>query len=528
MTHQQINDNIITTTTTVNNDTTTTITPITTTTTTTTTTKSNNDLIVPGQKQDDNLTNMSLSNITITTELYIGCRIESDDGYIGTIRYEGKVDGFEGNWFGVEWDHPTRGKHRGTVKGKQYFQCQYPDSSGSFMKKEKIIKGFSLIHSLITKFTRKLENYDDLTVHSTKKNKMIQIEMVGMEQLREKQKNLNSHKGIDAHSLLISEIDCNILNQYLSSLLELNLSHNLLNNWNQVIDLVSQLPQLSKLILSENRLTFNQDDIEKYIKEKEIKQQSSLQSLVLFDMGGSVTWNHLVYLFENVFKNISTLGFGKNKLTDISQDLSSIAIFNNLKYLDLAYNNISSLNNIYSLGHLPNLEELNLNHNQIKTLKLENNDGNEISDDEKYNIFCNLKRIYLSNNLVNDWNEIDALDRFKSLIELSFRENPIIESLILPISETIKENEFSQDEQFQNVNTLKTNTNNYKDIISLKRLHIIPRISQLVKLNLTEITSTERKDAERFFLYEYYSNNNNNKTISNTKIRYLTSIHGER
>ncbi|KAF2069020.1 hypothetical protein CYY_009660 [Polysphondylium violaceum] len=504
----------------------------------------NQNSISNSSSNNNSNNNDDVQRVTTTDEFKIslGERIGSDDGYIGTIRYEGKVDGFEGNWFGIEWDHPTRGKHRGTVKGKQYFQCQYPDSSGSFMKKEKIIKGVDLIHALITKFTRKLENYDDLTVHSTKSNKMIQIEMVGMDQLRERQKNLKSHSSINAYNLSINKINTNILNQCLSNLIELNLSHNYLNNWNEIIDLIIQLPLLNKLILSENRLVFNHVEIDNQIKGKgkEI-QESNLTSLTLFDMGGSVTWDHVCYLTENIFKNIQVLAFGKNKLHSIQMNSSSSPSFKHLKSLDLAYNNITCLNDVKALGDLLSLEELNLNHNQITSLQLDNQCTND--SDEKYKIFCNLKRIYLSNNLINDWSEIDVLDRFKSLVELSFRDNPVLDSLILSsttttttttsttttttATKTIEEEENSFNEEF-NVNSISTKSTNYKDIVSLKRLHIIPRISQLLKLNLTEITSTERRDAERFFLYEYYSNNNNNKTISKTKLTYLTSIHGER
>lgn len=33
----------------------------------------------------------------------------------------GQVDGVRGDWVGVEWDDPSRGKHDGTVKDRRYF-----------------------------------------------------------------------------------------------------------------------------------------------------------------------------------------------------------------------------------------------------------------------------------------------------------------------------------------------------------------------------------------------------------------------
>jgi tubulin-specific chaperone E len=44
-------------------------------------------------------------------------------GQLGTVRYIGGVDGASGEWLGVEWDDPQRGKHDGAKDGKRYFSC---------------------------------------------------------------------------------------------------------------------------------------------------------------------------------------------------------------------------------------------------------------------------------------------------------------------------------------------------------------------------------------------------------------------
>ena len=46
------------------------------------------------------------------------------NGYKGTIKYIGAVDGTTGTWLGVEWDERARGKHSGEKDGKSYFQCR--------------------------------------------------------------------------------------------------------------------------------------------------------------------------------------------------------------------------------------------------------------------------------------------------------------------------------------------------------------------------------------------------------------------
>lgn len=65
-------------------------------------------------------TGMVSSDIS-TQQKAIGCRIESG-GFIGTVRYVGALPQYPGEWYGIEWDNPSRGKHNGTVNGVQFFQ----------------------------------------------------------------------------------------------------------------------------------------------------------------------------------------------------------------------------------------------------------------------------------------------------------------------------------------------------------------------------------------------------------------------
>lgn len=56
------------------------------------------------------------------TDMYAGKRL-SFDGQLCTVRYHGEVKGTKGEWLGVEWDDPTRGKHSGENGGIRYFEC---------------------------------------------------------------------------------------------------------------------------------------------------------------------------------------------------------------------------------------------------------------------------------------------------------------------------------------------------------------------------------------------------------------------
>jgi dynactin complex subunit len=56
-------------------------------------------------------------------ELYMGKRL-SFDGQLCTVRFRGAVEGTKGEWLGVEWDDPSRGKHSGEHQGHRYFKCK--------------------------------------------------------------------------------------------------------------------------------------------------------------------------------------------------------------------------------------------------------------------------------------------------------------------------------------------------------------------------------------------------------------------
>jgi len=59
----------------------------------------------------------------IEVGLKIGDRIEVG-GHRGTIEYIGDVVGTKGEWLGVDWDDPTRGKHNGSHNNKVYFKAR--------------------------------------------------------------------------------------------------------------------------------------------------------------------------------------------------------------------------------------------------------------------------------------------------------------------------------------------------------------------------------------------------------------------
>lgn len=76
----------------------------------------------------------------------IGQRIQSTEGFKGTVRYFGPVVGQKGNWIGIEWDDKTRGKHDGVTGGTKYFSCSL--GAGSFVRRHKISTGISILEAM--------------------------------------------------------------------------------------------------------------------------------------------------------------------------------------------------------------------------------------------------------------------------------------------------------------------------------------------------------------------------------------------
>jgi len=81
-------------------------------------------------------------------------RIKSTDNFNATVRWKGQLPDNKGildDWFGVEWDDPSRGKHDGEFRGEQLFKVSKP-KSGSFVRQKAVVIGVS-ISDIISDYT---------------------------------------------------------------------------------------------------------------------------------------------------------------------------------------------------------------------------------------------------------------------------------------------------------------------------------------------------------------------------------------
>ena len=67
-------------------------------------------------------------------KFYDGQRL-SYGGALCTVRYYGRLEFTSGDWLGVEWNDPKRGKHDGQHKGQRIFHCLSPSpTAASFIR----------------------------------------------------------------------------------------------------------------------------------------------------------------------------------------------------------------------------------------------------------------------------------------------------------------------------------------------------------------------------------------------------------
>ena len=76
-----------------------------------------------------------------------------------TVRYVGSVGGQQGTWVGLEWEDVSRGKHNGTVGGKQYFTCKASAPRGSFVREAKLLQVVDLGTDLLLAITKRCASY---------------------------------------------------------------------------------------------------------------------------------------------------------------------------------------------------------------------------------------------------------------------------------------------------------------------------------------------------------------------------------
>ncbi|VAH12216.1 unnamed protein product [Triticum turgidum subsp. durum] len=335
----------------------------------------------------------------------------------GTVRYLGPVDGHAGDWVGVDWDGGAGGRHDGSLAGRRYFAAA-GDRSASFARPSSLSAGIPLPDALrlryrVDDFTK--EEQDEMYVFSTSQ-KRVSVELVGTNKVRDKLKNFDELSCASVSFMGVSSTGSpEELQGLVPNLRQLDLTGNLISQWQDIFSLCQALPSLEVLDLTNN--TMENDFVESILLK-------NIRVLVLNNCG--VTWE-LIEKLKVPFACLTDLHLIWNKLNIITSPVGKfVQGFDTLRLLNLEDNHIVSWDEMVKLSYLRSLEQLHLNKNKIKHVRYPSNlPSSGPLGDVAVPAFEKLQVLLLGSNEIEDFPSVDSLNLFPSLMDVRISDNPI-------------------------------------------------------------------------------------------------------
>ncbi|KAI3464276.1 hypothetical protein Pfo_020939 [Paulownia fortunei] len=340
---------------------------------------------------------------------------------IGTVKYVGPVEGYSGNWVGVDWDADGEGKHDGSHNSVSYFTTRGPNTA-SFVRHHNLSAGVSLLEALETRYrtASTKEEEDEMYVLSAR-NKRVSIELLGKHKIEDK---LSRFEELTSASLSYLGVSFPGSPDHVSSTLpnlkELDLTGNLLADWEDVGIICEGLPALTAFNLSSNSMSADIINV---------PQLSNIRILVLNQTG--VIWKQVEVLKDSL-PHVEELHLMGNKLREITPVSSTVVHgFSSLRLLNLENNCISAWDEIVKLSQLCSLDQLFLNNNNLNHVwypdckKLDEPYNGCESLEESFRPFNSLRGLSLGGNNIEDLESVDSLNSFPNLVEIRLSENPV-------------------------------------------------------------------------------------------------------
>ncbi|KAF3481435.1 uncharacterized protein GIQ15_04194 [Arthroderma uncinatum] len=410
----------------------------------------------------------------------LGSRL-SYDGALCTVRYIGDVQDTKGQWLGVEWDEPARGKHSGAHQDVRYFQCKskHP-TAGSFVRPGRPSdKPLSFLEGAHEKYVSELPAF----YSSSKGDRVIEqlmskpieisgkiVEELGFDEIRKQLAALNELRIIILDGLRMNgvlsgpsspderEKELEKIKKTCPKVVELDLSRNLLRRWCEIADICKQLPELKSLKLDGNRL----EDVE-----------SCSVDIISYTVNGVsldstlMSWKEIA-LLSHKLPSLTSISLSTNELLSTTATLSTT-----IQELSMEFNGFESLDSLRHLTTLPSLRRLCLRSNKIS--KVYSSSPSEL-------VFSpTLDFVDISRNQIPSWDFVDALQTvFPGLTGLRISDNPLYNQPPAPTKVTgLQEQPMTVDEAF---------------MLTLSRL------SNLKILNYGKVTPLDRLNGELYYL----------------------------
>ncbi|KAG3056853.1 hypothetical protein PI124_g23377, partial [Phytophthora idaei] len=412
-----------------------------------------------------------------------GDRVDDGSGSLGTVRYVGPVataKDASALYYGIEWDAWGRGKNDGSVElpsGEQVEHFSGPSGrklSGhgsfvsykcSFVKAtvfDKTTERSSLLQRLHERYSNE-ERYSnseggapsDVVVAGevgTTLGSEKPIEFVGAKKLSTQQ-TLQTIEKISLSCCQIVALGGQGLGKLAPNLTELDLSRNLFSKWSDVLAIIRELPLLETLILSGNRFTVDE--------ESGKDEEAVFENLKLLVLNQTLlSWDNVGKIVTRHFPRLERLLLVDNEYEDdqLTAFESTGGWLETLSMLDLSLNRLRSWNQVLQIaGMVVNLSQLFLVGNRIVTL---------VTDAAKPTAFQKLTTLSLSENLIDSWTSIDALNAFPLLDTLRFSKNPLTTQMSLGEA----------------------------------RMLVVARTDHIAVFNASPVREKERKEAEQLYL----------------------------
>ncbi|CAN9221649.1 unnamed protein product [Alternaria alternata] len=328
----------------------------------------------------------------MATNIYIGKRL-CFDARLCTVRYYGTVEGTKGEWLGVEWDEPTRGKHSGEHNGTRYFTCLNPSpTSASFIRPtRKPDPPRTFVQALKSKYASEAvtEDFQDPDVHVVFNHQPPQL------------------KPVHFNGKPAEEIGFDKIRRQLAQLSELKII---------ILDgLCMYRPEARQ---DECGIRLRDTSLSGEERERCLQAFKGITSLKLED--NLLPWADLA-LLTHLFPAVTTFSASSNLYTGLTQHALNPTITD----LTLEDNHITCLSSLACLVTLPNLRRLILKSNKISEIT---------SSDASMSIFpSTVREVDLSFNEISTWAFIEQLVYvFPGLQSLRVSQNPLYQSLQAP------------------------------------------------------------------------------------------------
>ncbi|CAK7563458.1 MAG: hypothetical protein SEPTF4163_001327 [Sporothrix epigloea] len=456
----------------------------------------------------------------------------SYDGALCTVRYVGEVAGTTtgGLWLGVEWDDATRGKHDGVHKGVRYFTCRSrtrpppvvlvggaphpalaappPSTPASFVRPTRPYDTpRSFLEAVRQKYASEVSE-EDATEPAGQARRQIIIsgkvaEEVGFDKVRRQLAQIETLRVVilDGQCVVTGEelgdaggTGLSAIQTTCPSITELDLSRNLFTDMATVASICRELPQLKGLRINGNRLAV---DSFSYNGSFEGVHELAVEETLL-------SWEEIGRMTAS-FPSLTSLWAGSNELTQLLPPLPPAAMAHletTLTTLNLEFNDFTALSDLASLSELKALRTLHLKGCRIAHIS--QNDQKETAQNTPSHAFSFSKAltyIDLSYNLVTSWTFIDALpDVFPGMTSLRFAHNPIYNNPYLDTVATTPPTTSAAATATPAASAAASAASATTASTEESYMIAVGRLAHLRTLNFSNISATDRTNAELFYL----------------------------